>query len=67
VGELIGTRRRYSTMHLPERIAQTFGLSAEEAVIRIEHHDEGISPTEVPFWSAFWSIKSAEAKNRKGN
>lgn len=65
VGELTGTRRRYSTIHLPERVAQTFGLSADESVIRIEHHDEGISPNEIPFWSAFWKMKSKEAKRKK--
>lgn len=62
VGELTGTRRRYSTVRLPERIAQAFGLSADESVITIEHHDEGISAAEIPYISALWSIKAKEQK-----
>ena len=64
VGELTGTRRRYSTIHLPERVAQAFGLNEDEAVITIEHHDEGISSAEIPFISAFWEIKAKEAKRK---
>lgn len=60
VGELTGSRRRYSTVHLPESVAQVFGLDKEEAVIRIEHHDEGISVNEIPYISALWDIKNSE-------
>lgn len=65
VGELTGTRRRYSTIEIPERIAQTFGLSEEERVIRIEHHDEGLSANELTYIRALWEIKEAESKNKK--
>jgi hypothetical protein len=51
-------------VRLPERIAQTFGLSEEESVIKIEHHDEGISPNEIPYISALWSLKAAEQKRK---
>lgn len=64
MGELIGTRRRYSTIRLPERVAQMFGLDESDSVITIEHHDEGISPNEIPYWSAFWSIKAKEQKRK---
>lgn len=64
VGELTGTRRKYSKIRLPERVAQAFGLSEEESEIIIEHYDEGISSAEIPFISAFWEIKNAEAKNK---
>jgi hypothetical protein len=50
---------------LPERIAQAFGLSEEENLITIEHHDEGISSNEIPFIAALWDIKDKESKKRK--
>ena len=62
VGELTGTRRRYSTITLPEPIARVFGLNEDERVITVEHYDEGMSSSEVPFFQALWEIKNAESK-----
>jgi len=53
---LTGTRRRWSVIRLPERLAETLG----ESEIIIEHFDEGISPTEIPYISAFWELKEKE-------
>lgn len=64
VGELTGSRRKYSTIHLPESVAQAFGLNEDERVITIEHHDEGISVNEIPFISALWDIKNSESKSK---
>jgi hypothetical protein len=52
-------------MRLPEPIAQRFGLAAEDAEIRIDHYDEGISSSEIPFIAALWEIHDKE-RNRKG-
>jgi hypothetical protein len=60
VGDLTGTRRRYSVVRLPEQIAQLFG--ADE--LRIEHYDEGISTAEIPYWHAFYQIKNEEQKRK---
>lgn len=62
VGELTGARRRYSVVHLPEPLAQRFGLSEEESRIRIEHHDEGLSASEIPFIRALWELHDEESK-----
>lgn len=61
VGELTGTRRRYSRILVPEKLRDLIG----EDHIHIEHCDEGISAAEVPFWGAFWKIKEEESKKRK--
>jgi hypothetical protein len=60
VGELTGTRRRYSKIRIPDKLAQFIG----DDEITIEHFDEGISVNEIPFWSAFWSIKAEEEKKK---
>lgn len=62
VEELTGTRRRYSTIALPEPIARAFGLSAEDSTIVIEHHDEGMSASEIPFIQALWELKREESE-----
>ena len=64
VGELTGTRRKYSTIQLPERVAQAFGLSEDESQLVIEHYDEGISSNEIPFIMALWEIKKKESKEK---
>lgn len=61
VGELLGTRRRYSRIHVPEKLR---GLVGEDH-IHIEHHDEGINAAEVQFWGAFWQIKEEAQKKKK--
>lgn len=66
VGELTGTRRRYSTVKLPERSARALGLEDGESVLTIEHHDEGLSSTEIPFIQALWDIKNDDQES-KGN
>lgn len=66
VGELTGTRRRYSVLRLPEPIAQRFGLAGEDASIRIDHFDEGISSSEIPFIAALWEIHDKERKQKGG-
>jgi hypothetical protein len=60
VGELTGTRRRYSKISVPDKIAQFIG--ADELVI--EHFDEGISANEIPFWRAYYEIKRKEEKRK---
>jgi hypothetical protein len=60
VGELTGTRRRYSKVSLPDRLARFVG--ADELVF--EHYDEGVSVNEIPYWSAFWSVKKDEQKHK---
>jgi hypothetical protein len=62
VGELTGTRRRYSKVRVPDKWRAFVG--ADE--IHIEHYDEGISTNEIPFWGAFWQIKRDEEKRNKG-
>jgi len=57
---LTGTRRRYSKIHVPEKLRKLIG----EDTITIEHFDEGISVNEIPYWQAFWDIKKAE-ENKK--
>jgi hypothetical protein len=47
---------------LPGGLARIAG--ADELVF--EHYDEGMSVNEIPYWSAFWSIKRDEEKKRKG-
>jgi hypothetical protein len=49
-------------VHLPEPIAQRFGLNAEECRITIEHHDEGLSASEIPFIRALWQLHDEESK-----
>lgn len=60
VDDLTGTRRRYSIVRLPGQLARLAG--ADE--LRIDHYDEGISTTEIPYWSAFYQIKNEEAKRK---
>jgi len=62
---LTGTRRRYSEIRLPERISKALGLGEAENVITIEHKDEGLSASEIPFIRALWGIKSDEEKRSK--
>jgi len=62
VGELTGTRRRYSIFRLPEPIAQRLGIDPEDAAIRVDHYDEGISSSEVTFIRALWKIHERENK-----
>jgi hypothetical protein len=65
VSELTGTRRKYSKVKLPERVARAFGYDDnEEAEIIIEHYDEGISSAEIPYIAAFWDIKREEEERR---
>lgn len=65
VGDLTGTRRRYSVIRLPERIAQAFGLSEDDRDIKIEHYDEGLSAREVQYTRAFWELRHEEEERRK--
>lgn len=65
VGELTGTRRKWSVIHLPDGIAEFFGLNEDERTIRVEHFDDGISANEIPFISALWDIKDKEAEKSK--
>lgn len=62
VGELTGSRRRYSVVQIPEPIAQRFGLSAEESRLHIEHYDEGLSASEIPYIRALWELHNEESK-----
>lgn len=60
VGELLGTRRRYSRIHVPEKLRNLIG----DDFIHVEHYDEGINAAEVQFWGAFWKIKNDEQKKK---
>jgi hypothetical protein len=62
VGDLTGSRRRYSVVRIPDSLARIVG--ADE--LTIEHYDEGLSVNEIPYWQAFWQIKRDEEKSRKG-
>lgn len=62
VGDLTGTRRRYSKVRLPDRLARFVG--ADE--LTVEHFDDGISVNELPYWRALAAIKREEEKSRKG-
>jgi hypothetical protein len=64
VGDLTGTRRRYTRVNLPEQLARLVGLGPED-VIELEHFDDGMAVTELPYWSAFYDIKAKEQKQKK--
>lgn len=58
VGELTGTRRKYSRIRIPQKMQSMVG---EEYVI-IEHIDEGINAAEINMWAAFYEIKNEQER-----
>jgi hypothetical protein len=60
VGELTGTRRRYSKIKVPDKWRAFIG----EDELVIEHVDEGMSVNEIPYWNALWNIKQEESKKK---
>lgn len=59
VADLLGARKRYSRIKVPSKLQDLVG----DEYLEIEHYDEGISSTEVLYWTAFYEIEAKRAKD----